>query len=104
VTTLPARLDHLDRRPHAAVWPVPDAEPVRLDGAADVLALVGLAVEEARRDARATPLERARTLGMLAGVALKAIEARDLEARVEALERTLKGRAEQAREGIGRWR
>ena len=36
------------------------------------------------------PTERARTLGMLAGLALRAMESRDLDARLEAVERVLK--------------
>lgn len=90
--TLPARLDRLDRRLY--VRAAPAAPTVEVDDAADVLALVALAVKEAQSDLTATPLERARTLAMLAGIALKAIEARDLEARVEALERVLKQRKE----------
>jgi hypothetical protein len=88
--TLPARLDRLDRRLYVGAV---DATPtVEVVNAASVLALVALAVREAQTDLTATPLERARALGALAGVALKALEARDLEARVEALERVLKQR------------
>jgi hypothetical protein len=63
-----------------------------LDQPADVLALLGDAAALAAADAAADPLDRARTLGYLAGVALRAMEARDLAARVEALEAVLKQR------------
>ena len=100
---LTTRVTRLDRH-RAVTSPVVEAEPVPVESAADVLALVALAVQEARSDATATPLERARTLGALAGAALKAIEARDLEARVGALERVLKGRAERKRKEAKAWR
>ena len=94
--SLPTRLDRLDRRDRRLLLaaPPPAPTPLRLTSVADVLALVEVAVQETQADAVATPIERARTLGALAGVALKALEARDLEARVEALERVLKLRKE----------
>ena len=45
-----------------------------------------------RADDSLSTVERARTIGYLAGVSLKAIEAGDLAARVEAVEATLKAR------------
>lgn len=88
---LPARLDRLDRR--LALSPADGtAAPVSLSTPADVLALLERAAGEACADTAADPLDRARALGMLASVALKALEARDLAARLEALERHLKGR------------
>ena len=94
--SLPTRLDRLDRRDRRLLLsaPPPAPTPLRLTSAVDVLALVEAAVQEAQADVAATPIERARTLGVLASVALKALEARDLEARVEALERVLKLRKE----------
>ena len=52
-------------------------------------------VELVRAEAEAGALEKARTIGFLAGVALKAIEAGNLAARIEILERVLKQRAEE---------
>ena len=66
--------------------------PFRLKTAADVLALLAEQVRAVRDDPEAGTLERARCVGYLAGVALKAIGAGDLAARVEAVEAVLKGR------------
>ena len=66
--------------------------PFRLQTAADVLALIEEQVEAVRAEAEAGTLEKARTVGFLAGVALKAIEAGNLAARVEMLEAVLKQR------------
>ena len=63
--------------------------PFRLQTAADVLALIEEQVEAVRSEAEAGTLEKARTVGFLAGVALKAIEAGNLAARVEMLEAVL---------------
>lgn len=70
--------------------PVPAA--FRLKTAADVIALIEEQVAAVRADADAGTLEKARTVGFLAGVALRAIEAGDMAARVEALEMVLKQR------------
>ncbi len=66
--------------------------PFRLKTAADVLALLEEQVSAVRNDPEAGTLEKARCVGYLAGIALKAIEAGDLAARIEALEATLKAR------------
>ena len=66
--------------------------PFRLKTAADVLALLEEQVGAARADESLATVERARTIGYLAGVSLKAIETGDLAARLEAVEATLKGR------------
>src|SRR6516165_2768344 len=66
--------------------------PFRLQTAADVLALIEEQVEAVRCENEAGTLEKARTVGFLAGVALKAIEAGNLAARVEMLEAVLKQR------------
>ena len=66
--------------------------PFRLKTAADVLALLEEQVGAVRGDSKLTTVERARTVGYLAGVALRAIEAGDLAARVEAVEAVLKAR------------
>jgi hypothetical protein len=66
----------------------------RLKTAADVLALLEEQVSAVRADPNAGTLEKARTLGYLATVSLKAIEAGDLAARLEALEAAAKWRSE----------
>jgi hypothetical protein len=65
----------------------------RLKAAADVLALLEEQVEAVRADEAAGTLERARCIGYLAGLALRAIESGQLAARIEALERVLTSRA-----------
>ena len=66
--------------------------PFRLKTADDVLALLEEQVAAVRADAEAGALEKARVVGYLAGVALKAIEAGNLAARIEMLETVLKQR------------
>jgi hypothetical protein len=66
--------------------------PFRLKTAADVLQLLEEQVEAVRGEQEAGTLEKARTIGYLAGVALKAIEAGHLAARIEMLEMVLKQR------------
>jgi hypothetical protein len=70
--------------------PVP--VPFRLQTAQDVIDLLQEQVEAVRAEREAGTLEKARTVGYLAGVALKAIEAGNLAARIEALEAVLKQR------------
>jgi hypothetical protein len=64
----------------------------RLKAASDVLALLEEQVEAVRADETAGTLERARCIGYLAGVSLRAIETGELAARLEALERALASR------------
>jgi hypothetical protein len=72
----------------------PDIPPdVRLRTAADVLGLLEEQVAAVRADGGAGALEKARTIGFLAGVCLRAIEAGNLAARIEMLEAVLKQRA-----------
>jgi hypothetical protein len=66
--------------------------PFRLQTAADVLELLEEQVEAVRGEPDAGALEKARAIGFLAGVALKAIDAGNLAARVEMLETILKQR------------
>ena len=66
--------------------------PFRLKTAGDVLKLLEEQVAAVRGEPNAGTLEKARCVGYLAGVALKAIEAGDLAARLEAIETVLKGR------------
>lgn len=67
----------------------------RLDTANDVIALIENQVEAVLNDEAAGTLEKARCIGFLAGVSLKAIEAGNIAGRLEALETTLKLRWEQ---------
>jgi hypothetical protein len=64
--------------------------PCRLRTAQDVIDLLQEQVEAARADTEAAPLEKARIIGQLASLTLKAIEAGNLAARLEALEAVLK--------------
>jgi hypothetical protein len=85
--TLVRRIEKLESR--AVVTRVmPTAVP--LDHPADVLSILAEQANEVRRDKLADPVERARTLGFLAGLALRAMEQRDGTARIEALERVLR--------------
>lgn len=69
----------------------------RLRTAADVLALLDEQVAAVRGDPDAGTLEKARTIGFLAGVSLRAIDAGDLAARIEMLETVLKQRADKGK-------
>ena len=99
--TLSRRVKHLEQRAdqivHVQAVPVPHA--VELDTPADVLQLLAEQANAVRAQAWADPLEKARTLGLLTGLALRAMEARDLDARLEAVERVLKLRQETWRKG-----
>ena len=64
----------------------------RLQTAADVLALLDEQVAAVRQDGSLGSVERAKGVGSLAGIALRAIDAGDVAARVEALESILKSR------------
>lgn len=64
----------------------------RAKTAADVLALLNEQLETLRQDASLGSVERAKGVGYLAGIALRAIEAGDTVARLEALESILKSR------------
>ena len=64
----------------------------RLKTAQDVLTLIEEQVNAVREEPEAGTLEKARAVGYLAGVALRAVEVADLSARVEAVERILKRR------------
>jgi hypothetical protein len=74
------------------------ATPAVLDQPADVLALLEEQVNAVRADPLSEPAERARTLGILAGLALRAMELRDLDARTAAVERVLKLRKDAERD------
>ena len=66
--------------------------PFRLKTAQDVLALIEEQVNAVREEPEAGTLEKARAIGYLAGIALKAVEVADLSGRVEALEQVLRRR------------
>ena len=66
--------------------------PFRLKTAQDVLALIEEQVNAVREEPEAGTLEKARAIGYLAGIALKAVEVADLSARLEAVEQVLKRR------------
>ena len=76
---------------HAAAAALP---PIRLKTAADVPAVLEMQIDAVRQDARDGSLEKARLIGRLAAVALKAVEAGNLAARVEMLEAVLRQRRE----------
>lgn len=78
-------------RPSAAAIPA----PLRLQTAREVLGLIEEQVNAVRADLGLRTVERARCIGYLANVALRAVETGDLEARLEALESVLKTRAQQ---------
>jgi hypothetical protein len=65
----------------------------RLQTASDVLAMLGEQSEAVLNDAELGTVERARTIGYLAGTLLKAIELGNLAGRLEALEAALKTRS-----------
>src|SRR5690349_15989673 len=64
----------------------------RLQTAQDVLDLLEEQINAVRADTQAGKLEKARTVGYLAAIVLKAIEAGNVAARIEALEQILKRR------------
>lgn len=72
----------------------------RVQTAADVLALLDDEIAAVRAAADLAVLDRARCVGFLAGVVLRACEQANLAARLEALEDTLKDR--QAEPAAGR--
>lgn len=66
--------------------------PLRIKTARDVLELLAEQIHLLRADLSLGTVERARCLGGLAGVALRAVETADLEARLAALEAVLNAR------------
>jgi len=92
------RVQSLEERAGGRLMRLVPAGPVPLDSPADVLAVIAEQVNAVRADAGADPVEKARTLGLLAGIALRAIESRDVIARLEAVERVLKLRADRQKE------
>jgi hypothetical protein len=66
----------------------------RLETAGDVIGLVESQVQAVLDDGEAGTIEKARCIGYLAGISLKAIECGNLAARLEALESALKARSQ----------
>lgn len=64
----------------------------KLQTAQDVIDLLAEQIAAVKQDQEAGTLEKARTIGYLLTIALKAIETANLEARIEALERVLNER------------
>src|SRR5262245_18294391 len=73
-------------------WTSPIPISFRLQTAQDVIDLLQEQVALVRAEENAGAIEKARAIGFLAGVALRAIEAGNLAARLEALELALKQR------------
>ena len=67
----------------------PAALPQRVQTAQDILDLLSATVADVRADPRAGALEKARVLGFLSGVALKAVEVAGLASRLAELEDAL---------------
>jgi hypothetical protein len=66
--------------------------PFRLRVAEDIVSLLEEQINSVRTDPCAGTIEKARCIGSLASVLMRAIEQRDLATRIEALELVLKGR------------
>jgi hypothetical protein len=66
----------------------------RIKTARDVLNLLAEQIQAVREDEKAGTLEKARCIGYLGGIALKAVEIADLSDRVEAMEKVLNQRKE----------
>ncbi len=64
----------------------------RLQTARDVLLLIEEQVQTVKSDPKVETIARARTIGYLAGIALRAVEAVQIVGRVEALEEILSQR------------
>ena len=68
--------------------------PVRLRTGDDIVRVLETQVQRVESERHAGTLDKARTIGFLLGVALKAIEAGNVAARIEGLEAVLKQRQE----------
>ena len=100
-TALARRVASLEQHSPAPLMRIVSAEPVTalpVEHPADVLAVLAEQINAVRADAHADPIESARTVGFLAGVALRAMEANGLAERLEAVEKVLKLRKDQAKE------
>ena len=95
-TALRRRVVSLEVRA-AAEAAFPKVPRLALRGPADVVGLLAEQADAVRNDPHADPMDRARTLTSIGGMALRAMDAAEGRARLEALERALKVRAEQQR-------
>ena len=73
-------------------------EPVPFEKPADVVEVVAECVNAVRADPFLDPSEKARTLGFLSAIGLRAMAQKDMAARLEAVERVLKIRRENQQE------
>ena len=76
---------------------LPAVPPRPLQDPADVVGLLAEQAEAVRQAPHADPPDRARTLAVIGGMALRAMDAAAGRARLDALERALKARADQQR-------
>lgn len=97
---LPSRVRVLEAKAQT-VLAVPCA-PNPLRTPADVVEVLSAEVEAVRRNPRIDPVDRVRAVGMLAAVALRAMEAAEDQCRLEAIERVLKLRRESQRSKDGK--
>ena len=100
-TALARRVGSLEQRSPAPLMRIVSAEPVApvpVEHPGDVLAVLAEQINAVRADAQSDPIESARTVGFLAGVALRAMEANGLAERLEAVEKVLKLRRDEAKE------
>jgi len=72
--------------------PLPELAELRYQTARDVLALLNSQVEKVEGDRKLGTVERARTIGYLATVLLRAVEQADVLERIAALEKAVSGR------------
>jgi hypothetical protein len=70
----------------------PSPSPVRLKTAADLLPLLEVQIAAVLGAPEVSTLDRARVIGFLTGIALKAFDAGNLQARLAMLEAVLKQR------------
>lgn len=82
--------------PIVAVYHAPEVAALRIRTAADVLTLLEGQAAAVLADVTVETCARARTLGYLAGVMLRAVETADLTARLEAIEEALAARGDTA--------
>ena len=83
-----ARLENDVSAERSLVPCLPESFPLQTP--ADILQLLHWQIAAVARDSRANSVDRARAIGYLASLSLKAIEADTLAARLEALEAALK--------------
>jgi hypothetical protein len=84
------RMEALLNRLAVVMRALPAPPPRQLQTAQDVIDLLQDQVEALRAETWVGPVEKARALGYLAGVARKAIETGDLVVRLEKLEANVK--------------